>query len=238
MNAQVTTGVTSFNSSFTAEIIIDDTNVSMTVVGPDDIWLGVGFGVNSMTNGGDVVTHDASGFNDRQFLGVGAQPTLDTQDWTVNSNDVSGGIRTLVVTRPVMGSDSSDFVFDQSATSINLVWAIGSNTDTFSQHASGNIGRGAIIAELSPVLEIEDQTIANHLSVFPVPAFDLITVSIDNFDVKSGTLEIYSMIGQMIQTETISNKSTIIDISTLSKGIYLLYISTDKGFATTKIVKK
>ncbi len=238
LNAQVTTGTLTFISGYTGEIVIDATNVTITLVGPEDLWLGVGFGVNTMTNGGDVVTHDASGFNDRQFLGVGTPPTLDTQDWTVSSNDVNGGVRILVVTRPVMGTDSADFVFDETASSINLVWARGNNTDTFGIHATNATGRGSVVAQLNPVLGIEDQTLANRLSIFPVPASDLVTVSIDNYVAESGSLEIYSMIGQLVQTEIISHRSTIIDISKLSAGIYLLNLSSNSGFASTKIVKK
>lgn len=238
LNAQVTTGVMTFTTGYTGEIVIDATNVTITLVSPDDLWLGVGFGVNTMTNGGDLVTHDASGFNDRKFLGVGTLPTLDTQDWIITSNDVSGGVRTLAVTRPVMGTDSTDFVFDETASTINLVWALGNNTDTFSQHAANASGRGAVVVQLTPVLGIEYQTLANRLSVFPVPASDLVTVSIDNFVAESGSLKIYSMIGQLVQTEAISHRSTMVDISKLSSGIYLLNVSSDSGFASTKIVKK
>lgn len=238
LNAQVTTGVTTFVSGFTGEIIIDNTNVTLTIVGPDDLWLGVGFGVNSMTSGGDIVTHDSTGFNDRQFLGVGATPTLDTQDWSITSNDVTGGVRTLVVTRPVIGTDPTDFDFDETASNINLVWARGNNTDIFSQHAAGNSGRGALVAELTPLLGIEDETLANHLTIFPVPASELVTVSINNHAGESGLIEIYSKLGQLIQTKTISNRSTIVDISNLFPGIYVLNITTDKGFASNKIIKK
>ena len=236
MNAQVTTGVMAFTSDYSGEIVIDAIDVTITFVGPDNLWLGMGFGVQSMTSGGDVITHDSSGFNDRQFLGVGVMPTLDTQDWTVISNDVASGVRTLVVTRPIMGTDSTDFVFDEIAPIIELVWAHGNNTDVFGQH-SGN-GRGALIAPLSPVLGVEDQSLANSLSVFPVPASDLVTVMIDDFNAKQASLEIYSMIGQLVQAENISHKSTIVDISSLSSGIYLLNVTTDSGFASTKIVKE
>jgi hypothetical protein len=239
VNAQtVSTGTLMLQSSinYTGEVVIDNTNVTITLVGPDDLWLGLGFGVNTMTSGGDVLTHDSTGFNDRQFLGVGVPPTTDTQDWTVSANNVSAGVRTLVVTRSVVGSDATDFTFDNSATSITLVWARGNNTDIFSNHGGGN--RGPLVAPLNPVLGVADANLASNLSIFPVPASELVTISMGNFEFEKGTMQLYSMLGQLVHSQLIADKSSIIDVSKLSSGVYILNVSTENGFATTKIVKK
>ena len=239
INAQtVSTGTLMLQSSinYTGEIVIDNTNVVVTLIGPDNLWLGLGFGVQSMTTGGDVITYDSTGFNDRQFLGVGVPPTTDTQNWTVFSNTVNAGVRTLVVTREVVGIDATDFTFDNSAPSITLVWARGNGTDAFSYHGAAN--KGALVAPLTPVLGIDDATLASNLSIFPVPASELVTVSMGNFEFEQGNMEIYSMIGQLVHKQSITNKSSIIDVSKLSTGIYLLNVSTKNGFATAKIVKK
>jgi len=231
---EITTGVINFTSGYSGEIVINATDVTVTFIGPSNLWLGMGFGVSSMTSGEDVITHDSTGFNDRQFLGIGTPPSTDTQDWTVITNDVSGGERTLVVTRPVMGTDSSDYVFDNTATSLSLVWAHGDNTDTFGYHGANN--KAAIVVPLT--LGVADQALANSLSVFPVPASDLVTVSIDNFNDENTSLQVYSMLGQLVQTDIASHKSTVLDISKLTAGIYLLKVSTSTGIASTKIVKK
>ena len=235
LNAQVTTGLMTFDTGYSGEVVIDATNVTVSLNGPSNLWLGMGFDVDSMTSGGDVITHDSTGFNDRQFLGVGVPPTLDTQDWTVVSNNVNGGVRSLVVTRPLAGSDATDFTFDATATSLTFVWAHGDNTDVLSYHGGNN--KDDMVVPLIPLLGLEDQTLANSLSIFPVPASDLITISIDNFSDENASLEIYSMIGQLVQTNTISHKSTIVDISELSAGIYMLNVSSERAVARVKIVK-
>ena len=235
MQAQVTTGVINFATGYTGEITIDTSDVTVTLIGPDDLWLGLGFGVDSMTTGGDVITHDASGFNDRQFLGVGTEPSPDTQDWTVVSNNVMSGVRQLTVTRPLAGSDASDFTFDENASSILLVWAHGDGTDNFSYHGANN--RNAIVAALNPILSVDDNSLANNLKIFPVPATDLVTVSLTDFDNEKATIQLYSMLGQQVQELTVSEKSTIIDISTLPSGVYLVNVSTTNGFASKKIIK-
>ena len=239
INAQtVSTGTVMLQSNinYTAEVVIDDTNVTITLVGPDDLWLGLGFGVQTMTPGGDVITHDSTGFNDRQFLGIGVPPTPDTQDWTVSSNNVSGGVRTLVVTRGLAGSDATDFTFDNLATSITLVWARGNNTDTFSNHGGNN--RDALVAPLNPVLGVVDTNLASIISIFPVPASEVVTVSMGNFEFEKGNMELYSMLGQLVHSQSIDNKSSIIDISQLSTGVYVLNVSTENGIATKRIVKE
>jgi len=239
VNAQtVSTGTLMLQSSidYTGEVVIDDTGVTITLVGPENLWLGLGFGVNSMTSGADIISYDSSGFNDRQFLGIGVPPTTDTQDWTVSSNNVSGGVRTLVVTRGLSGSDATDFTFDNSATNIALVWARGNNTNVFGNHGIAN--KAALVAPLNPVLGVNDATLASSLSIFPVPASELVTVSMGNFEFEKGTMEIYSMLGQLVHNQKINDKSSIVDISKLSTGVYLLNVSTENGFATTKIVKK
>ena len=234
LNAQVTTGVMNFQNGYSGEVAIGLTDVTVTLIGPSNLWLGMGFNVDEMAPGGDVITHDSTGFNDRQFLGEGIPPTLDTQDWTVISNDVNGGVRTLVVTRPLAGTDSTDFIFDPTATSLSFVWAHGNNTDVLSYH--GNNNRDDEVVALMP-LGLEDQKLANRLSIFPVPVSDLITVSIANFNEKNASLEIFSMTGKLLKKMVVSHKSSIVDVSKLSTGIYLLKVSSDNGFASTKIVK-
>ena len=142
--AQVTTGEIIVSPGYAITIDIDSDGVSVTLVGPDQAWLGLGFNVSSMTNGGDLITYDSTGFNDRQFRGVGVTPSLDTQDWQIQTNDISAGVRTLLVTRPLETSDSTDFIFDPSATSIQIVWAKGGSL-TFARHTGG---RGALVLPL------------------------------------------------------------------------------------------
>ena len=46
------------------------------------------------------------------------------------------------------------------------------------------------------------------------------------------------MNGRVLQNNLISDKNTSIDISNLSKGFYLIQITTEKGVVSKKIMKK
>jgi len=236
MNAQVTTGVIDFTANYSGTIEIDNTNVTVTLEGPSDLWLGLGFGVDAMTSGGDVIIHDSSGFSDSQFLGIGSAPIPDTQDWTIVTNTVTSGVRQLTITRPIAGSDLSDFTFDETEPSILLVWAHGDGTDNFGYHGANN--RNDLVAPLNPILGVDDNSLASNLKIFPVPAIDLVTVSIADFNNDKATIRLYSMLGQQVQELAISEKSTIIDISALPTGVYIINVSTKNGFASKKIIKK
>ncbi|MFT5861609.1 MAG: hypothetical protein ACI828_000251 [Flavobacteriales bacterium] len=233
LEAQVTTGEVTLSTDYTAQIDINASDVTVTLVGPDDRWLGLGFGVDSMTNDGDIISFDSSGLNDRRFIGVGSMPPTDTQDWTIVSNNTAGGERTLVVTRGLSGSDSTDYTFDPADTNILLVWARGNGTLDFSNHGSGN--RGATVAGFT--LGVNDLAFAETVSLYPNPTSDMVNISFDN-NVANGEITLFSAIGQTVMTKAISSQEATLDISGINAGIYVLRITSDNGVATKRIIKQ
>ena len=94
---------------FTIQFDYDDINqeVTMTLKGPSDVWLGVGIDAQSMeyTNA-DVIIYTNSGLNDYYLDGDNATPSLDTNNWTLLSNDIIGGERTILASRPSTTGES------------------------------------------------------------------------------------------------------------------------------------
>ncbi|RMB61047.1 T9SS C-terminal target domain-containing protein [Dokdonia sinensis] len=232
-NAQVTTGEVVFSAGYSAQLDIDDDGVTLTMIGPDNIWLGVGFGVTSMTNGGDVVTYDSTGFNDRRFTGVGATPPTDTQDWTLVSDDVSGGERTVVATRGLTGSDDTDYTFDPDDASIMLVWARSPSSLNFGAHGSNN--RGSTVVGFN--LGVDDALFAQNIKLFPNPASDIVNISFVHTSERA-QVEIFSVLGQSIRSQELSANESIVDISDLEAGMYILQITSENGIASKRIIKE
>jgi hypothetical protein len=229
--AQISTGTIPVTASYAISIDVDATNVAISMEGADDRWMGLGFGVNSMTSGGDVVTFDSTGFNDRAFMGIGVPPVTDTQDWTVISNTATGGIRTVEATRPLAGSDATDFTFDPNASSLDIVWANGVTT-TLQNHGAGN--RGITTVQFALGIDgVEAQTI----SLFPIPTTDVLTVSLQNVDVNNATIAIYSALGALVLEQNIDHKSSALDVSSLAKGVYVVKINAASGTLTTRFIK-
>lgn len=72
-----------------------------------------------------------------------------------------------------------------------------------------------------------------NLTIYPVPSKDFITISSGKENIP---FMIYSVGGQKVSSGIISNKK--VDISNLSRGLYLIELFIDKEKVTRKIIKK
>lgn len=142
-----TTGVVTLSNTaglvMTAKIDVS-TQVTLTLTGPAGRWFALGFNASSMTNGTDVVgVHSSGTLNafDCNLTGFSAPSTDAQQNWTVSSDAVSAGVRTIVATRALNTGDANDYVFPAIPTSISLIWARSSSASfSYSYHGSTNRG--------------------------------------------------------------------------------------------------
>lgn len=75
----------------------------------------------------------------------------------------------------------------------------------------------------------------NSLNLFPVPAKDVLNISLKNTD-NITSISIYNMLGQLLQT--IIDPDNSIDVSGLKSGNYLIKIVVEKEVVTGKFVKE
>lgn len=148
------TGVVSLSSTaglaMTAKIDVN-TQVTLTLTGPAGRWFALGFDAGSMAPGTDVVGVHSSGTLtafDCNLTGYVAPSTDAQQNWTITSDAVNAGVRTIVATRALNTGDVNDYVFPAAPTSISLIWAR-SNTATFSYAYHGNSNRGIATANFT-----------------------------------------------------------------------------------------
>jgi hypothetical protein len=79
---------------------------------------------------------------------------------------------------------------------------------------------------------------ADELTVFPNPASSVLFVNYQS-DSKNNTIEIYDVRGQLIKTEKMNSLSKqSINISNLSKGLYLLKVSDGKSVQSERFIKQ
>lgn len=142
-----TTGVVTLSSNMTAEMLLndDDDTVTLTFTGPSDRWYALQFGnFNTgagMQGGQDVVYYNGTTLIDAVQVNVGATPSTDTNNWTVSTNTVSGGIRTIVATRAFNTGDTNDYTFNYSDTNVDFAWAR-NNGASFALSSHGGTNRG------------------------------------------------------------------------------------------------
>jgi PKD repeat protein len=132
--------------------------ITITFSGPDNRWIAIGFGVSMSpadaliyTNGRNGFTHPL-GWNDYYCANTSASNVnIDAvQDWTIHSNTVSAGQRTVVASRVLNTGDSNDAIFSFTSTSLNIVWARGATADyTLAYHGNTNRGSGISLPWLS-----------------------------------------------------------------------------------------
>ena len=54
---------------------------------------------------------------------------------------------------------------------------------------------------------------------------------------EDATINVYNVLGKLINTSEVSKSKNSIDISELSKGVYLIKINSGKQFITKKLIK-
>lgn len=142
-----TTGVVTLSNTaslaMTAKIDVG-TQVTLTLTGPAGRWFALGFNASSMTSGTDVVgIHSAGTLSafDCNLTGASAPSTDAQQNWTITSDAVNAGVRTIVATRALNTGDANDYIFPAVPSSIGLIWARSSSASfSYSYHGSTNRG--------------------------------------------------------------------------------------------------
>ena len=232
----VSTGVVTLTTGFTVQFDVNGTTnkVTMTMVGPDDVWLAVALNANtgnSMGAGGeDVILYDSTGLKDRNLTGAQNAPNVDaSQDWTSLSNTVTSGVRTIVATRALNTGDSNDYVFTTTTnTALPLLWAKGSGL-TLDYHGA----RGGAASTLGT------ETIAAlpEFNVYPNPTFRELNVEFP-VSVQKASVSVYSVLGTLVFQSEMDQLNSKINTSEWNSGVYIMNISTPNFSQTKRIIKQ
>ena len=225
------TGTQTLTSGLTANINIDnDTGTTtLTLAGPSNKWFGIGFG-NSNMNGTDILMTDGSSTLRDAYSTSNGEPQADaSQDWTLEVNSVVNGTRTIVASRANNTGDSNDYVFNASAGSLTVIWAVGSST-TYAYHSI----RGA--TALSVSLGISENNLLNF-EMYPNPVSDLLNIQLPTGTEKA-EVGVFDYTGRLVSSKTISSNDTAIDVQQISKGIYMIRVATNTKIGVQRFIKK
>jgi len=227
------TGTQTLSSGLTANINIDnDTGTTtLTLAGPSNKWFGIGFG-NSNMNGTDIFMTDGSSILDAYSTSNG-QPQADSSqesgDWTLVSNTVSSGTRTIVATRANDTGNSNDYTFSASAGSLTVIWAIGSSTE-YAYHSV----RGA--TALSVSLGISENNLLSF-EMYPNPVSDVLNIQLPTSTEKA-EVSVFDYTGRLVSSKTISSNDKAIDVQKISKGIYMIRVAANNKIGVQRFIKK
>ncbi|RLD28292.1 MAG: hypothetical protein DRI75_07105 [Bacteroidetes bacterium] len=231
-----TSGLQSITGSLEVQIDINTTTniVTLTLLGPDNGWLALGFDSFGHDNK-DVVMFDGTNLVDRLFTGGFAEPNSDpvgTHDWTVTSNTTNAGARTVVATRARVSSDAGDYDFSASPTTLNVVGGYENNFDIGNRHTT----RGTNTLTFA-LLGIDDYN-KIQFSMSPNPATSNLKIVLPS-NLTNSSIEIYDMLARKIfEGKMINTHFSIIDVSAWNSGVYLVKVSNNNSTQTKRFIKK
>ena len=231
-----TTGEITLTPGFTVQFDVDGPNdtVTMTMVGPSNVWLGVALDVstgNSMGFGGeDVILYNSNGLVDAKLTGSQNEPNPnESQNWTVISNAAPGSVRTIVATRALDTGDSADYVFTTNTGNLNLLWAKG-NGLSMGYHAN----RGG--AQANFTLSSADY-FQKEFKIYPNPTVDELNFEFPD-NVQSANVQVYNILGNQITQTQLKRTVPKLDTNAWASGVYVVQIITEDAVQTKRIIKQ
>ena len=229
LNAQTySTGMVTLSNTtgleIQAKLDITATEVTLTLNGPADRWIAIGFGGNNMNTVTDAFIYESAGTYDKKIIPYNTPQTDANQDWTLISDVVTGTKREVIATRVLDTGENYDYVFSHSTNSIPVIWARGNGTVMDLAYHGAN--KGATV--LNPaVLGIENQE-QIHFALYPNPVKDNLQIVLQS-NAKDYTYVIYSVIGAKIQFGKLNKNFNKINTTNFNSGIYLLKIMDNSG---------
>lgn len=227
------TGVQTLKDDLSISIDTNQTTTTITVTGPSDAWFAVGFddSASNMFSNTDVFRTDGFTITDAQTAGNQLPPADVLQDWNMVSNTEDGNIRTIVAERDNNTGDSSDYIFSNTAGSIDLIWAYGSTTN-YGYH--GGTNRGATTAGLT--LGTKDFTNLNF-GLYPNPTDSDITLQLPS-SIEKARITLYDFSGRKVKDQEISLVDNSMDLKGLVNGVYVLKVASSDMVGVKRIIKK
>lgn len=229
---QFTTGVLGLGGFGTIRIDTNPTTVTLTVTGDSTRWLGIGFGGTTMATVSDMFiwndTSDRDYYNSSSNSGHNIPLPDAVQSWTIVSDTVSSGIRTVVATRPLVSAGNYTFLNNNSF--IQVLFAKG-DTTTLAYHGTNAHSTAALSRW---VLALEEYSL-NSTCIYPNPSNGSMIIKTKTALEK---ITIYSQNGDLLKTIAVQSQKedNEVSVSDLATGTYIFELQNGEGKAWKKVI--
>ena len=112
--------------------------------------------------------------------------------------------------------------------------SIGSNDYVCTPHSGDMFGTITVVAE--GVLSISEANLLKF-EMFPNPASDKVTIQLPSGTEKA-TVQFYDYLGRLALTKKVTSAKNILEVNSLSKGVYILKVVTEDKVGSQKFIKK
>ena len=218
-----------------AKLDITETEVTLTFYGPADRWFAIGFGGSTMGGVTDAFLYDGTGDFDKKIDPYATPITDTTQDWTIISDTVTGLQREVIAIRDLDTGENFDYVFTHSDTTIPVIWSRSETASNELLYHGGN-NRGTTTLNFSVLGEENFKSI--KFAMYPNPVKNTLNIVLPS-NIEKPKVEIYSVLGKIIQSKYLKESFNEINVSNLNSGIYLLKImSENNSYSVKQFIKK
>jgi len=88
---------------------------------------------------------------------------------------------------------------------------------------------------ITPLMSIDDISLQdNSITLYPNPANSNVNISSENV---INSIELFNSLGQSVYNTNVKSREKIIDINSLSKGVYVIGVNTENGYIKKKLIK-
>jgi len=82
------------------------------------------------------------------------------------------------------------------------------------------------------------ETSKGNIRLFPNPAVDVLNIQLMSASLQSATIEILSIDGKVVYAQKINSQNNLVDVSFLSRGLYLCRFNNGTIVETVKFLKQ
>ena len=194
-----------------------------------DVWTKIGEDIDgelesssgfsiSLSNNGSIIAIGALYFDDGTIYNIGHVRIYQNINdiWTQVGEDIIGEA----------ANDNSGVSVSLSSNGATI--AIGAHANDGNQDASGHVR----VYDLSAIiLSLEDNFINQNFTIFPNPVKEKFQLQLNN-TLEFKNVKLYNVFGQQV----LQSKKSIINVSSLSTGIYYVEVNTNQGKGVKKII--
>lgn len=176
----------------------------------------------------ELVVDDYESTDNVAFIGIDSGATTDVDFTNPSAGDLLGGTSygTASIGNNILA------VMGNLGGAEGFIPPLQEGTYTIWLNQTGAPSTSTLNFIVSQVLSIDENALPNDVNIFPNPASTSIQIAANQPVTK---IQLFDVLGKEVKTALGTNN---LDISNISKGVYLASITTDQGTITKKLIKQ